>query len=195
MKLWNYIKNEMSKTPEQIVCEDNMEMSYNSMIDFAENFAENLKGQKCCAIMCNSEFASASAILACFAAGVTAVPVSARYGYRHCEKIIDMISPTAIITDTNGTLNIKNIAYSYYKEPACSPAVIMCTSGTTGNPKGAMLTEDNILTNLKDIAAYFEVDEKDSILIARPLYHCAVLTGEFLLSLIKGVKIRFYSRV
>ena len=194
MKLWNYIKNEMLKTTEQIVCEDNTEMSYDSLIDFAESFAENLKGQKCCAIMCNSEFASARALLACFAAGVTAVPVSTRYGYRHCERIIDRISPTAIITDTNGTLNIKNIAYSYYREPACSPAVIMCTSGTTGNPKGAMLTEDNILTNLKDIAAYFEINEKDSILIARPIYHCAVLTGEFLLSLIKGVKIRFYSR-
>ncbi|MGN1081649.1 MAG: class I adenylate-forming enzyme family protein, partial [Acutalibacteraceae bacterium] len=35
--------------------------------------------------------------------------------------------------------------------------------------------------------------KSDTILISRPLYHCAVLTGEFIVSLIKGVKIRFCS--
>lgn len=69
----------------------------------------------------------------------------------------------------------------------------MCTSGTTGKPKGAMLSEDNIITNISDIAAYFNIDNSDTILISRALYHCAVLTGEFLTSLVKGTKIRFYS--
>ena len=193
MKLWNYIKNEMLKTPEQIVCEDKATISYRNIIEFVETFAQRLEGQKCCAIMCNSEMSSALALLACFAAGITAVPVSVRYGYRHAEKIIDMIGPTAIISDTEGDITINKISNPSYKEPAVSPALIMCTSGTTGKPKGAMLSEDNILTNLKDIFSYFDICAKDSILIARPLYHCAVLTGEFLLSLIKGVKIRFYS--
>ncbi len=62
----------------------------------------------------------------------------------------------------------------------------MCTSGTTGTPKGAMLTEKNIVTNVSDIAAYFNIQRGDTILIARPLYHCAVLTGEFLTALTKG---------
>lgn len=56
-----------------------------------------------------------------------------------------------------------------------------------------MLTEDNLLTNVSDIADYFAMDETDTILISRPLYHCAVLTGEFLTALMKGAKIRFYS--
>ena len=37
------------------------------------------------------------------------------------------------------------------------------------------------------------MEKSDTILISRPLYHCAVLTGEFLTALVKGVKIRFYS--
>lgn len=69
----------------------------------------------------------------------------------------------------------------------------MCTSGTEGIPKGAMLTEKNIMTNIADISLYFHITSSDSILISRPLYHCAVLTGEFLTALLKGTKIRFYS--
>ena len=68
----------------------------------------------------------------------------------------------------------------------------MCTSGTTGKPKGAMITEENLVTNLNDISEYFKLSPEDHILIARPLYHCAVLTGEFLISLLKGVKITFF---
>jgi len=37
------------------------------------------------------------------------------------------------------------------------------------------------------------LDSSDTILIARPLYHCAVLTGEFLCGLMKGANIKFYS--
>ena len=56
-----------------------------------------------------------------------------------------------------------------------------------------MLTEKNIIANVSDIADYFGISGEDRILIARPLYHCAVLTGEFLTALIKGAEIRFYS--
>lgn len=49
------------------------------------------------------------------------------------------------------------------------------------------------MTNVSDIALYFGMEKSDTILISRPLYHCAVLTGEFLTALVKGVKIRFYS--
>lgn len=57
----------------------------------------------------------------------------------------------------------------------------------------AMLSEKNILTNVSDIADYFTMDKSDTILIARPLYHCAVLTGEFLTAIVRGANIRFYS--
>lgn len=194
MKLWNYIKKKMLKKPEQIICEGDEKMSYKDLIEFAENFSEDIRGEKCCLIMCDSELASARALLACFAAEVTAVPVSVRYGYKHCEKILDMISPTAIITDDRGEVKVEKMYNSSYREPVCSPALIMCTSGTTGIPKGAMLTEDNILANLKDISSYFDIDDTDYMLIVRSLHHCAVLTGEFLLGVTKGAKIQFYSR-
>ena len=193
MKLWNYLKNKMQQNLQQKVCEGNASMTFEEMIVFAEEFSKELKGFRCCAILCQSEMAASMALLSCFAAGVTALPLSQRYGELHCNKILDVISPDAVITDQDGELQIFNIKDSTYVEPDVHPALIMCTSGTTGVPKGAMLTETNVMTNVSDIAEYFNILSSDSILISRPLYHCAVVTGEFLTALVKGTKVRFYS--
>ena len=194
MRLWNYIKEEMQRNSTQLIFEKERILSYKDVITFSEMFARKITGEKCCAILCDSEMNAAKALLSCFAADVTAVPLSPRYGEQHCKKIMDLISPTSLITDKDGELQVVHMTESHYQEPQDEhPALIMCTSGTTGVPKGAMLSENNIMTNLKDIAAYLHIGCDDTILIARPLYHCAVLTGEFLLSLVKGTKICFYS--
>ncbi len=193
MKLWRYLKNSMQLNLKQEICENDTSMTYKEMIAFAEEFSKKLTAIKCCAILCESEMAASMALLSCFAAEVTALPLSQRYGELHCNKILDAISPDAVITDTNGNLQITRINESKYLVPKVHPALIMCTSGTTGTPKGAMLTETNVMTNVSDITLYFGMDKYDTILISRPLYHCAVLTGEFLTALVNGVKIRFYS--
>lgn len=191
--LWEHLKSKMQSNFLQKICEGKAEITYEETIIFAEEFAKKLIGIKCCAILCGSEMAAALALLSCFAADVTALPLSQRYGELHCNKILDAISPDALITDQGGELKVVRLSYSRYTFSQIKPALIMCTSGTTGMPKGAMLTESNVLTNVTDIVAYFNMNESDTILISRPLYHCAVLTGEFLSALVKGVKIRFYS--
>lgn len=193
MDLWFTIKEALLKKPKQTVNENEASMSYEELALFAERFAKKLDKQKCCAILCSSEMVTSMALLSCFAAGITAVPLSMRYGWKHCEKILDTVDPTGIITDSDGELKVMNNNGSAYREPDIHPALIMCTSGTTGHPKGAMLSEQNILVNLSDIGHYFSIDETDTILISRPLYHCAVLTGEFLTALLKGSKICFHS--
>lgn len=193
MTLWNYLKDKMLQNADQTICENDAVMTYEEITVWAESFADKLKRFHCCAVLCLSEIATSMSLLSCFAAGVTAVPLSMRYGQTHCNKILDAISPDAIIMDDGDEIKVYKITDSQYIEPDIHPALIMCTSGTTGIPKGAMLSERNIITNLTDISEYFAIEKTDTILIARPLYHCAVLTGEFLLSLIKGTKIRFYS--
>lgn len=46
------------------------------------------------------------------------------------------------------------------------------TSGTTGFPKGVMLTHYNILNNGKSIGDNMKLTEKDRVLIHVPLFHC-----------------------
>lgn len=125
---------------------------------------------------------------------MTAVPLSLRYGEAHCRKILDFISPSCLVTDTYGELMVTYFGEAKYIRPKAHPALIMCTSGTTGTPKGVMLSEENLLANVQAIAAYFNIGKADTVLIARPLYHCAVLTGELLIGLVKGSRIVFYSQ-
>jgi len=51
-------------------------------------------------------------------------------------------------------------------------ANIQYTSGTTGLPKGVMLTHHNIVNNGQFLAAGFHYTERDKIVVPVPLFHC-----------------------
>lgn len=193
MELWTWIKEKMMRYPSQEICEPDAKLTYEEMVIMAESLGKTLSGEACCAIYCRSELTAAMALLACFAADVTAVPLSVRYGSVHCKKILNSVSPTCVITDVDGRFGIYNIIDSEYTPPEEQISLIMHTSGTSGIPKGAMLGAESIIANVRDISSYFKIDRTDTVLIARPLYHCAVLTGEFLTALTKGCRIVFSS--
>jgi fatty-acyl-CoA synthase len=52
------------------------------------------------------------------------------------------------------------------------PINIQYTSGTTGNPKGATLTHNNILNNAAALASALGYSNNDRVCIPVPLYHC-----------------------
>jgi len=52
------------------------------------------------------------------------------------------------------------------------------TSGTTGFPKGVMLTHHNIVNNARMVGDVMGMTEKDSLLIQVPLFHCFRLCNE-----------------
>jgi fatty-acyl-CoA synthase len=51
-------------------------------------------------------------------------------------------------------------------------ANIQYTSGTTGLPKGVLLTHHNVVNNGQFLAQGFHYTEKDSIVVPVPLFHC-----------------------
>ena len=50
-------------------------------------------------------------------------------------------------------------------------ALILFTPGTTGNPKGARLSLENLIVNAQDIAQWLRVTPKDRFLVQLPLHH------------------------
>ncbi|MEN1970234.1 fatty acid--CoA ligase family protein [Lentibacillus sp. N15] len=55
-------------------------------------------------------------------------------------------------------------------------ALILYTSGTTGKPKGAMLSHKNLYSNAKDVADYLTINGNDRIIAALPMFHVFCLT-------------------
>jgi len=68
-------------------------------------------------------------------------------------------------------------------------AVILYTSGTTGHPKGAMLTHDNLISNAFDSAEAIKATYKDTCICILPLFHSFAATVCMNLPLLIGAKI------
>lgn len=73
--------------------------------------------------------------------------------------------------DTAGTHDVANIQY---------------TSGTTGSPKGVLLTHHNLLNNGKAISLALRATEQDRICAPVPLYHCFGSVIGSMVSLVTG---------
>ena len=63
---------------------------------------------------------------------------------------------------------------------------IQYTSGTTGSPKGVLLTHRNVLNNAAVIAEGMRISENDRIVVPVPLYHCFGCVIGTLVSVVTG---------
>lgn len=68
---------------------------------------------------------------------------------------------------------------------------ILYTSGTTGNPKGVMLTFDNLLVNLEGLMKYKMFNSEDRVLGILPMHHILPLLGSGLLPIVHGCTLVF----
>lgn len=62
-------------------------------------------------------------------------------------------------------------------DPAEDIAVLPYSSGTTGTPKGVMLTHRSIATNLEQLRPFVPLGERDRILAVLPFFHIYGLTA------------------
>jgi long-chain acyl-CoA synthetase len=79
--------------------------------------------------------------------------------------------------------------YADEKLPSSAPAVLQYTGGTTGIPKGAVLTHRNLVANCLQCRAWIAPnlpEEKGSVLTPLPLYHIFSLTANLLAFALMG---------
>lgn len=73
------------------------------------------------------------------------------------------------------------------------PALIQYTSGSTGSPKGVLLTHANLLANIRAITAGVAMQPTDVGVSWLPLYHDMGLIGTWLCALVQGIPIALQS--
>ncbi|SJZ37364.1 long-chain acyl-CoA synthetase [Cetobacterium ceti] len=112
--------------------------------------------------------------------------------YEASKKALD-------ISEINCTIiNVDKCKWDYNgdEETLKSPeredvALMLYTSGTTGNPKGVMLTFDNILVNIEGLDKYKMYKDTDRVLALLPMHHIFPLLGSGIVPLSKGATIAF----
>ena len=76
--------------------------------------------------------------------------------------------------------------------PSTSPAVVLFTSGSEGTPKGVVLSHENLLANMNQIASRVDFSAQDVALNSLPLFHSFGLTAGTLLTTLYGIKTFLY---
>ena len=72
-------------------------------------------------------------------------------------------------------------------------ALVSFSSGTTGTPKGVMLSHGNITSNVSAVLEPFFAGEDDVFLSILPLHHMFESTGGFLIPLAAGARVHYLS--
>ncbi len=73
-------------------------------------------------------------------------------------------------------------------------ALLLYTSGTSGRPKGVMLTHGNIMANMRQIMHWVDFSRADTMLGVLPQFHTFGLTVLTLLPLTGGIKVVYTAR-
>jgi malonyl-CoA/methylmalonyl-CoA synthetase len=121
--------------------------------------------------------------------GLVVVPVNGAYRSREIAHIVDDCAPAACIVDadraelfaaatSDGCLvitprvDLPDVEPPALDRSASNDVALLCyTSGTTGAPKGAMLTHGNALASCEALRIAWRWTANDRLVLALPLFH------------------------
>ena len=148
-------------------------------------------------------------LFGCLRAGVVAVPLDLRSTPDYVERVISRITPKLAFTSrfmpkNDADLGLPEITFeelegAIHGLPDPAPvdiepddlAEIMFTSGTTGDPKGVMLTHRNLTANIEGISQYIICDTSSRLLSILPLSHMYEQMGGLLAVLYFGASVTY----
>lgn len=162
------------------------------------------------AIVSENRYEWCASYLAVLMAGGTAVPVDSQLGREEIRNLLNDSGTTLILysakTEANagGLIRGVNFDSPLFREilkiadtgnfPEVSEediASILYTSGTTGKPKGVMLTHRNFCSDAQAVISAGIVTHEDNILSVLPLHHTYPFMCTFLVPLFLGATITY----
>jgi acyl-CoA synthetase (AMP-forming)/AMP-acid ligase II len=137
------------------------------------------------------------ALYGCWSAGVVAVPLNSGASLREVSRVLehsgavlliaaaanrsvpalrDRVGCAVLLIDREGpeSSSPERLGAASATDLHCSLedlGLILYTSGTTGNPKGVMLTHENLAANTAGIVEYLELTEADRVLAVLPFHY------------------------
>ena len=162
-------------------------------------------------VLCQIDKSQAGLILylATVAAGGVFVPLNTAYTAAELDYFLGDAEPALLILDdttapARTVAKARSVRVATPNEltqpgPSATPvargsddlAAILYTSGTTGRSKGAMLTDDNLLTNAKALTEAWKWSSEDRLLHALPIFHTHGLFVATNVTLTAGASIVF----
>ena len=81
--------------------------------------------------------------------------------------------------------------YDNIKIDSKKMSILLFTSGTTNTPKGVMLSQRNICSNLSDFSTWVKIYPSDTLLSFLPIHHTFECTITFLYGMFSGATVAF----
>ncbi|QKW06317.1 acyl-CoA synthetase [Streptomyces sp. NA04227] len=184
-------------------------LSYGGLFDAAEALAARLEGAGRVVVWATSTLETAVAVVAALRAGVPAVPLNPKSGATELGHIVSDCAPSLVLAAPGdelppalGSLTRIDVEVGAAPpqersgpEPAeDEPALIVYTSGTTGPPKGAVLSRRAVAATLDALADAWQWTERDVLVHALPLFHVHGLILGILGPLRRGGTVRHLGR-
>ena len=147
------------------------------------------------------------AFLAALRVGAILVPLEANYAAEFAQKIAERTRASGAIVSSQTLARAQTLGLPLYQMEVlpdlarqCTPlekaaltgddlAEVVFTSGTTGDPKGAMLSHRNILSNAVAASQIFPIGPKQRLLSFLPLSHMFEQLGGFFTVLLAGASV------
>ena len=112
---------------------------------------------------------------------------------RAVSKVMGLSLPGRVELTTTQALQHRGRAAKTPPVAAADAFFIQYTSGSTGDPKGVVLTHDNVLANVRGIGWAVDARPDDAVVSWLPLYHDMGLIGSWLFSVYHGFPITVMS--